>query len=76
MDAFYSRRAYVALFCGVLLLVMALTGTFMGKLPGRFGEGASRSKSPGQYWLALAVYYVASIGFLSYYLHEVHAFSN
>jgi hypothetical protein len=45
-------------------------GSFAGKLPGRFGEVSSRSKNPGQYWTALAVYYLASLGFLGYYFYS------
>ena len=57
-------------------MVFALGGTLAGKLPGRFGEAASRTKDPKQYWSGLAIYYVAGIGLIGYYLYEVHAFSN
>jgi len=70
------NRADIALFGGILMLVFALGGTLAGKLPGRFGEAASRTKDPKQYWSGLAIYYVAGIGLIGYYLYEVHAFSN
>jgi hypothetical protein len=66
-------RPDIALFCGILMFVMAVGGTFAGKLPGRFGEVAYRAKDPKQYWSALAVYYLAAIGFIGYYLYKVHA---
>jgi len=74
-DSTFSR-ADIALFCGVLMLVMAVGGTFAGKLPGRFGEVASRAKDPKQYWSGLAIYYLAAIGLIGYYLYTVHWFSN
>jgi hypothetical protein len=55
---------------------MAVGGTLVGKLPGRFGDVSSRAKNPKQYWSALAGYYLAAIGFFAYYLYQVHAFSN
>jgi hypothetical protein len=71
MDNFDLRRAYIALFCGTLMFVMALGGTFTGKLPGRWGEAAYRAKNPGQYWSGLAIYYLGGIGFIGYYLYKV-----
>ena len=70
------RRAYIALFGGILMSVMAVAGTCTGKLPGRFGDVSYRAKNPGQYWSALAGYYLGGIGFIGYYLYMVHAFSN
>ncbi len=58
------------------MFVMAVGGTFAGKLPGRFGEVASRTKDPKQYWSALAGYYLGGIGFIAYYLYKIHAFSS
>jgi hypothetical protein len=69
-------RPDIALFCGILMFVIAVGGTCAGKLPGRFGEVASRAKDPKQYWSGLAIYYLAGIGLIGYYLYEVHAFSN
>ena len=54
------------------MFAMAVGGTLAGKLPGRFGDVSSRVKNPGQYWSALAGYYLAGIGFAAYYLHEIH----
>ena len=70
-DQLFSRQQ-IALFCGVLMFAMAVGGSFAGKLPGRFGEASSRSKNPGQYWSALAGYYLASFGFLGYYFYTVY----
>jgi hypothetical protein len=69
-------RSDIALFCGILMLVIAVGGTCAGKLPGRFGDVSSRANNPKQYWSALAGYYLAANGFIGYYLYEVHAFSN
>jgi hypothetical protein len=57
------------------MFAMALGGTFAGKLPGRFGEVAYRAKDPKQYWSGLAIYYLAGIGLIGYYLYKVHALS-
>jgi len=57
------------------MLAIALAGTLVGKLPGRFGEVASRAKDPKQYWSALAIYYSLGLGFIGYYLYSVGAFS-
>jgi hypothetical protein len=72
-DQLFSRQQIV-LFCGILMFAMAVGGSFAGKLPGRFGEVASRSKNPGQYWSALAIYYLASFGLLGYYFYKVFGF--
>ena len=69
-------RPDIALFFGILMSVMAVFGTLTGKLPGRFGDVSSRAKNLKQYWSALAGYYLAAIGFIGYYLYQVHAFSN
>jgi hypothetical protein len=58
------------------MLVLAVVGTFTGKLPGRFGDASSRTKDPKGYWSALAGYYLAGIGFIGYYLYKVHPFAN
>lgn len=68
-------RPDILLYGGILMLAIAMAGTCVGKLPGRFGEVASRAKDPKQYWSGLAIYYLAGIGLIGYYLYEVHAFS-
>jgi hypothetical protein len=69
----FTREA-VLLVGATIMLVMAVGGSVAGKLPGRFGEVSSRAKNPGQYWSALAIYYLTGIGFLGYYLYKMHAF--
>jgi len=69
-------RVDIALFFGILMFVMAVAGTCTGKLPGRFGDVSFRAKNPGQYWSALAGYYLGGIGFIGYYLYKVGVFSN
>jgi hypothetical protein len=69
-------RSDIALFFGMLMLAMAVIGKCMGKLPGRFGDVSYRTKDLKQYWLALAKYYLGSIGFIGYYLYKVHPFAN
>jgi hypothetical protein len=39
-------RSDIALFCGILMLIMAMVGTCTGRLPGRFGDVSSRTKDP------------------------------
>jgi hypothetical protein len=58
------------------MFVMAVGGTFAGKLPGRFGGVATRVKDPKMYWPTLAGYYLAGIGFIGYYLYQIGWFSN
>ena len=58
------------------MVVIALYGTFTGKLPGRFGGGSSRAKDPQAYWWSLAAYYLVGIAFIGYYLYLTHLFSN
>jgi hypothetical protein len=67
-------RSDIALFFGILMSVMAVGGTFAGRLPGRFGDVSSRTKNPKQYWSALAGYYLAAIGFIGYYLYQRYGF--
>jgi len=76
MNNLLSRREHIALFGGIVMLAMAVAGTCTGKLPGRFGGVGSRAKNPGQYWSALAMYYLGGIGFIAYYLYEIHTLSN
>jgi hypothetical protein len=65
-------RQQIALFCGILMFAMAVGGTVAGELPERFGGVSSRSRNPGQYWSALAGYYLASFDFIGYYFYKVH----
>jgi hypothetical protein len=58
------------------MFITAVAGTCAGKLPGRFGEVAHSAKDPKQYWSALAIYYLAGLGFIGYYLYKIRAFSN
>jgi hypothetical protein len=58
------------------MLAMAVGGTCIGKLPGRFGEVSYRRRDPKQYWSALAGYYLAGIAFIGYYLYQSGVFSN
>ena len=75
MEDLLTRRANVALFGGGLMLVIAVAGTFTRKLPGRFCDVSSRTKTPKQYWSAIAGYYLGSICFIGYYLYKVGALS-
>jgi hypothetical protein len=68
-------RSSVALFVGMLMLAIGMGGALTGELPGRFGEGASRTNKPMQYWPTLAGYFLAGMGFIGYYLHLIGAFS-
>ena len=69
-------RPDILFYGGVLMLAIAVAGTCAGKLPGRFGGFASRTKNPGQYWSSLAGYYLVGIGFIGYYIYETHLLSN
>jgi hypothetical protein len=76
MDDSNLRGAYIALFGGILMFIMAVGGTFTGKLPGRWGGVGTRRNSPGQYWTALIGYYLGAIAFIGYFFYKVHSFSN
>jgi hypothetical protein len=69
-------RNDILLFFGILMLAIAVVGTCIGKLPGRFGYVGSRAKDPKQYWSGLAIYYLGGIGFIGFYLYKVGTFSN
>ena len=75
MERLQSIEYDVSLLTGIVMFVMAVGGTCIGKLPGRFGEMASRTKDAKQYWSGLVLYYLLGIVFTSYYLYHTHAFS-
>ena len=60
------RLQYYLLFLAIIMFIPAVYGTF--------GYVGSRTKDPGQYWSALAIYYLAGIGFIGFYLYKVGAF--
>jgi hypothetical protein len=50
---------------GLLMLLLAVIGTFTGKTYGR-GGSADRSKAPVDYWMTLVVQYLGAV-FLIWY---------
>ncbi len=72
----HFRPPYALLFFGILMLAIAVAGTFTGQIWGRNGEKTSRAKNPKTFWLGIAAYYLAGFGLIGYYLYKVHAFSN
>jgi len=45
---------------GLLMVLLAVIGTFTGKAYGK-GGAADRAKSPGDYWTTLIVQYLSGI---------------
>jgi hypothetical protein len=75
MEDWNLRREYITLIFGILMFVLALGGTFTGKFPRRRGGVCDRTKDPKEYWSALAISYLAGIGFIACYLYDIRAFS-
>jgi hypothetical protein len=55
---------------GLLMLVLAVIGTFTGKTYGK-GGSADRAKDPFNYWLTLAVQYMGAAFLIWYWLYAL-----
>ena len=53
---------------GLLMLLLAVIGTFTGKLYGRGGT-ADRAKNPTDYWITLVVQYVCAVFLIWYWFY-------
>lgn len=55
---------------GMLIFVVAVVGTFTGKVYGKGGR-ADRAEQPFTYWLTLIVEYLAAVFFIAYWLFSL-----
>ena len=60
------------LFLGVFILLLAVAGTCTGEAWARFGQVVYRVKTPKQFWLLVAGYYLGGVGLIGYYLYLSH----
>ena len=61
---------------GMFFLFAALVGTGTGESWERFGRSTSRAKNPTQFWLSIAIQYIAAVGFIGYFLYKVYGNSD
>jgi hypothetical protein len=55
---------------GLLMLVLAVIGTFTGKAYGKGGRSADRGKEPFSYWLTLVIEYLGGGYLIWYWLND------
>jgi hypothetical protein len=53
---------------GFLMLLLAVIGTFTGKLYGKGGT-ADRAKDPTDYWITLVVQYICAVFLIWYWFY-------
>ena len=61
---------------GMFLLFAALVGTGSGEEWGRFGKTTSRASDPKQFWLAIAIQYLAAAGMIGYFVYKFPGYPN
>jgi hypothetical protein len=78
MDWWHSQISspYYFLVFGAIFLVAAVVSTCTGKTYGRYGGWASRAKEPTKFWWGVAIYCIAGICFIGYFLYKVYGLSN
>jgi hypothetical protein len=60
---------YYFLVFGAIFFFAAVVSTCAGKTYGRYGRGwASRAKEPAEFWWTVAIYYIAGVCFIGYFL--------
>jgi Mn2+/Fe2+ NRAMP family transporter len=63
---------YYYLVLGVIFFLAAVVSTCTGKTYARYVRGpASRAKNPSEFWWTVAIYYIAGICFIAYFLCKV-----
>jgi uncharacterized membrane protein YeaQ/YmgE (transglycosylase-associated protein family) len=55
---------------GLLMLVLAVIGTFTGKAYGKGGT-ADRAKDPSDYWLTLVIQFIGAVFLIWCYFHAL-----
>lgn len=69
------RAAPVGTF-GTFLLSLAIVYTYIGKAWDKGAGWFYRTKTPIQYWLEVAMYYLSGLGFIVIFMYESHVFSH
>jgi hypothetical protein len=57
---------------GMFFLFAALVGTGTGEAWARFGQSISRARNPKQFWLEVAIQYLAGAGLIGYFLYKFY----
>jgi len=57
---------------GAVLLSLALIGTCTGRTRARFQGWVYRAQEPVLFWLLVAMYYLAGIGFIRYFFYRIN----
>lgn len=70
------RSPYLFLILGTISFFAAVISMCSGKTFGRYGGWAYREKEPTQFWWTVAIYFLAGVWFIGYFLYRVRAFSN
>jgi hypothetical protein len=70
------RPPYIQLILGVIFFSAGVVSTCTGKAFARSGGWAYRTKEPIQFWLSVAIYYLAGAWFIGYFLYKVYELSN
>jgi hypothetical protein len=60
----------------MFFLFAALVGTGTDEAWARFGQSISRARNRKQFWLAIALQYLAAAVFLGYFLYKVYGNPN
>ena len=75
-DWFYLLEVpYIYLILGVLFLFGGVIATCTGKIYGWYGDSASRSENPVEFWCTVAISYLSGVIFIGIFLHQVFAVS-
>lgn len=78
MDWWHSKISspYGFLAMGAIFLITAVVSTCTGKIYGPYGTRASRPKKPIEFWLSVAICYIAAVYFIGCFLYKVCVLSH
>ena len=72
MHESHSSPPYALLGFGMFFFAVAVFGTCTGKIWGRNGEIARRTKDSKTFWLGIVSYSVVGIGLVGLYFYKVY----
>ena len=76
-DPFWLLKPPYTLFdSGMIMLIMAVIYTYVGKVGLRGGGWIYRAKEPRRYWRAVAMCYLSGVFLIGLFLYEIRVFSN
>jgi hypothetical protein len=78
MPDLYShlRPPYIFLILGFVSLAAGVISTCTGVSWARYGRVIHRAQEPKEFWWNVAIYYLAGVLFIGYFLYKLHAPSN